>query len=54
MRFGVFVCNTEVKNVRIQNKAFVGYFEIFDLVMFFGVENVLFIGREPFSKMYVV
>jgi hypothetical protein len=40
MRFSIFQGNTQVKNMRVKNKAFFRYFKRFYLVVLFCIKNM--------------
>ena len=50
MGFGVFLCNAEIENMRIKNKAFFRYFKIFDLVVLFCINHMFFVSSQCFPK----
>ena len=54
MSFGVFHGNAEVKNMRVENKPFFRYFKIFDLVVFFGIQDMLTVCGQPFSQVDII
>lgn len=54
MCFGVLIRYTEVKYVGIQNNTFIRYFKIFNLVVFFGINHVFFVGGQRFAKMHII
>src|SRR5215216_53761 len=47
VRFGVFCCNAQVKNMGIEHKNFFGYFKRFNL-------DMLSISSQSFSQMNIV
>jgi hypothetical protein len=48
------VGDAQVKDVWIQDESFFGDLEIFYFVVFFGIQNMILIGGEPFTQVYVV
>src|SRR4051794_18277691 len=54
MCFGVFFGNAEVEYMRIQHKAFFGYFKILYLVVLFSIQNMLAVGSQPLAQMYII
>jgi hypothetical protein len=54
MGFRIFLRGAEVENVRIENKTFFRDLEIFDLIMFLCVEDMLTVCSQPFSEVNVI
>src|ERR1700730_13785162 len=54
MRFSILFGYPQIKNIRIQYKASFRNFETFDQVMFFCVQDMLRISRQPFSQVDIV
>jgi hypothetical protein len=40
--------------MRIEYESFFGYFEGFDFIVFFGIENVLPVSSQPGPEVYIV
>ena len=54
MGFGVFKGYSQVETAGLKNKPFFGYFEIFDGIVFFGIELVVNIGSKPFAQVHII
>src|SRR5690606_13282432 len=54
MRFSVFKSHTQIKDMWIEHKSFVGNFKAVDGVVLFGVENMFFISSERTAEMHIV
>jgi hypothetical protein len=54
MGFGVFFGYPQIKYMGIKYDPIIGYFEIIDLVVFFGIDHVLFVGSQSFSQMHII
>ena len=54
MRLGVFKRYAEIKNMRVQHKAFIRYFEIFYSVVFLRIKNMLFIRSKRIAQVYII
>ena len=52
--FGIFVGYPQVKDVWIQHETLLGDLEVFDLVVFFCVQDVFPVGSQPFAEVDVV
>ena len=54
MGFGVFKRYTEVEDMRVEDKSLVRYFESLDGVMLPGVEDMLLIGGQGATQVYII
>lgn len=54
MRLCVLSRHTEVEGVGVKHKTFFGDFEVLNLVVPAGIEDVIFVDGQPFSQMYIV
>jgi len=51
---GIFGGGSQVENMRIKYESFFRDLEIFDLIMFLCVENMLTVRSQPFSKVNII
>ncbi|MEY2835290.1 MAG: hypothetical protein RLZZ557_952 [Bacteroidota bacterium] len=54
MGFSVFLRNAQVKHMWVKHKTIIRNLEIFNLIMLFGIENVVGIGRQTFAQVHVI
>ena len=54
MSFGIFQGGTEVEYMWIQDKPFFRDLEIFDLIVFLCVQDMLTVCRKPFSEVNII
>src|ERR1700730_9808186 len=54
VRFSILFGYPQIKNMGVQYKATFRNFETFDQVMFFCVQDMLGISRQPFSQVDIV
>lgn len=54
MCFGVFQGYAQVEAARLQNVPFFGYLEIFNGIVFFGIEFGINVGGQPFTQVHII
>ena len=54
MGFGIFFRDTQVKNMRVENKTFFRDLKVFDLVVLFGIKDVFTVSGEVAAQVDVV
>ena len=54
MGFGVFQGYTQIEPAGLKNKSFLGYFEILDGIVFFGIEFCINVGSQPFAEVHII
>jgi len=54
MGFGVFQGYSQVKTAGLQYKALFRNFEVFDGIVFFGIEFGINVGSQPFTEVHII
>ena len=54
VRFGVFLGYAEIKYVWLENKTFIGNFEMLYFVMLFSIENLILIFCQPLAQVNII